>query len=830
VDQVRKKGDRDADGSILQEDVSVPINMAYNHHHDMSILGAGSRMEKVPYDPSDPSVPVMMRADPHFVTMAVEHTPSASGLPTNAGLHEGNGGEYRKSFHGFSPGIAYLIDSPERIHVLPMQIDTWNRDEMNMTGSKFVPGPQPKHSLAPQGLDALYSGLLECPLTDKVVKTIVGGAGFNDSHAAQIFQCSANGGAPQHIEGYKKVPLGSWSPHAYGPAASPQPDTEPLNLFWSAKTGDHWLTFGAAQAANATATGYTLLRQIGSAPSAGSKASKQPLYLHYSADRNDHFTSPNPVPPQAPVRYVTMGLQGYLLDSTAESTAVPMAFYYLAACATCGDNVLAQDDGGSTAPQSCTHPVTAAEECFAAANSMDGMANATVQTSQGESDTLASGCTVTYDGTSVITAFFNTKETTQCCGAGVTELVGAAASLVDLKLSVTAANQVTITLAGPSDVWFGVGFFAQTMEEAPYSVIVDGAGAVSERKMANHAAGQLLEPTVTVTSNTVTAGTRTVVLTRPANSSSWLYANFSMTEMTVPFINAIGSTPDLSYHKSKTASTLAMWPAADQSVCMCSQPAAPFGSATGTLKYLPTGEEFGFVNYCLPEPRESVLAQHNPTCDVRSYVGGLQVCKHMWSLLDADQENDPRVQRWKSQPLTYYQKYRIYFQDYNPEVHIGTIPRQGWGIAAAGGLAEYDVPQSPPSTPLSERTWKIWGVLTPGGTDQYLAAIHFHCHAPTCLEMAIYNNVTGELVCSEKPVYGGTGQIDQARFDEPGYILQPPCLWGDAPGLEPMPKASGVPFLIVAITNSTYGHHGEMAFPEVTLVPLVKNSSAYARM
>jgi hypothetical protein len=34
-----------------------------------------------------------------------------------------------------------------------------------------------------------------------------------------------------------------------------------------------------------------------------------------------------------------------------------------------------------------------------------------------------------------------------------------------------------------------------------------------------------------------------------------------------------------------------------------------------------------------------------------------------------------------------------------------------------------------------------------------------------------------------------------------------------------MPLASGVPFMIKAITNSTYGHHGEMAFPEVTLAP-----------
>jgi len=150
----------------------------------------------------------------------------------------------------------------------------------------------------------------------------------------------------------------------------------------------------------------------------------------------------------------------------------------------------------------------------------------------------------------------------------------------------------------------------------------------------------------------------------------------------------------------------------------------------------------------------------------------------MWSLLDSDQEKDERVQRWKSMPLTYYQKYRIYFQDYEPAKHIGTVPRQDWNIGASGG--EYDVPQCPPGTPVEECTWEIWGVLTPGGVNNYLAAIHFHCHAPTCLEMAIYNNATGELICSEKPIYGGTNRLDATgpKFDEPGYILQPPCLWG----------------------------------------------------
>jgi hypothetical protein len=140
-----------------------------------------------------------------------------------------------------------------------------------------------------------------------------------------------------------------------------------------------------------------------------------------------------------------------------------------------------------------------------------------------------------------------------------------------------------------------------------------------------------------------------------------------------------------------------------------------------------------------------------------------------------------------------------------------------WAIGAF--IGEYDVPQCKPGTPTSECKHEIWGVVTPGGDNLHMAAMHFHCHAPTCLAMEIWNNHTGELLCRQEPIYGGTGKIDIAKFDETGYISQPPCLWGEEPGLEKMPLASGVAFTIKAITNSTVGHHGEMAFPEIALVP-----------
>lgn len=59
---------------------------------------------------------------------------------------------------------------------------------------------------------------------------------------------------------------------------------------------------------------YTLVRRIGYAPTASSTVSKAAVYLHYSASRRDHFTSASATPPST---YVSLGVQGYLLNSSA---------------------------------------------------------------------------------------------------------------------------------------------------------------------------------------------------------------------------------------------------------------------------------------------------------------------------------------------------------------------------------------------------------------------------------------------------------------------------------------------------------------------------------
>merc|ERR1719498_2278255 len=91
-------------------------------------------------------------------------------IPTGQMFSEGNGGESRKSFHGYPKGFAQLIESPTTWHITPMQIDTRNRDcgvtpadVKNCT--KFTPGPEPKQTRFGRGVpkDTNYSGILECP-------------------------------------------------------------------------------------------------------------------------------------------------------------------------------------------------------------------------------------------------------------------------------------------------------------------------------------------------------------------------------------------------------------------------------------------------------------------------------------------------------------------------------------------------------------------------------------------------------------------------------------------------------------------------------------------
>lgn len=660
IDQVRR---------TEQGDIPVPMSVAYNHHFESNMVGKHATLEKIILSGPD---------DPRFKHMSMGHGvpahgevwaardlgTSSGGIPTSQSFGAANGGEARKSFHGYAPGFAQVIDSPTHLQITPMQIDTWNRDAMNVSHpTRFVSGPVPRSSLAPtEGPDALYSGLLECPVTTRIRKVVD--------------------------------------------------------------------------------AGYTTALGSG-----------------------------------------------------------------------------------------CAHPIETASECWGAASKLLEQSGAKLRMKSVTGAEFTAGCSASL-GTAkerTINVYFAKTESRVPCGAGATLMEGAANSLVNLSVRLDMPRKMArITITGPSHVWFGVGFNATQMKDRPWAVIVDGFGNVTERQLHDQNPGQTLSPSVQIVSTTVSGGFRTVILSRPFKGATPEHFTFRPhDDVLLNFINAVGNQPTLSYHKLKMPSSLILLPVAGTAkvagACICASKPAPFGQAKGTLVYEATSQKedtgtgtVSFANSCPPYPRGDLLAMQNPTCDLRAYAGGQSACHHMFSLLDADQEIP-----WPDQPLESYLKFRFWVQEYNASYHTN-IRRTTWGIASP---VEYDVPKCAPGVPGCEQdrsgAWihTITGTFTGRGK---LVAAHFHCHAPTCLSIAMYrcpqgtkvcNASTGTLLCREEPVYGGKGKIPEPRFDEPGYILQPPCLWGSPEfGLEAPPDVTNYVLGSVKTANATYGHHGEMAW------------------
>lgn len=300
----------------------------------------------------------------------------------------------------------------------------------------------------------------------------------------------------------------------------------------------------------------------------------------------------------------------------------------------------------SSGPACGDMTIQTAPECFQAVAKL--LPNTTSTTSIVDSNSsLPAGCSVERDPSGRIEITFNKVRagghSSATCGGTSSVVSGTARSLVQLHVSMDkSAEQVHIAVVGPSDVWYGVGFNASEMSDEPWAIIVDGHGAVTERKLVDQKAGTLLKTSVKVLSNTVVDGVRTVTLTRAMKGAGAEYYSFDYNgPSSIPFINAVGSTPTFSYHKDKSPASITLLPIAG-SACVCSGSKLKFGdgSCKGDISYVPTNqkEDIGagtvnFNNRCAPDPASQLLSQHNPTCDLRTYVGGQLACHHMWSLL-----------------------------------------------------------------------------------------------------------------------------------------------------------------------------------------------------
>eukprot|EP00092_Neocalanus_flemingeri_P016158 GFUD01017488.1.p1 GENE.GFUD01017488.1~~GFUD01017488.1.p1 ORF type:complete len:796 (-),score=158.21 GFUD01017488.1:53-2440(-) len=512
----------------------------------------------------------------------------------------------------------------------------------------------------------------------------------------------------------------------------------------------------------------------------------------------------------------------------------------------CSDRIKKTTTSSSTllTAGTCHAPLQSVKDCTAAIIS----AGAQVTSSSTVMDpNLPAGCIMKPDNARAglrveagsvqgptYSAVFNTANSKQTCGLHEhnVALQGTASLLPQVEVGLE-HNTVTaiITLTGPVDVWFGVGFNAKSMEDKPYAIIVDGAGGVTERKLANHGPGTLLKQSVSVVSNTEHDNVRTLVLHRRVNGSTADHYNFPTKAGDLNLIAAVGDSPQLAYHKARTGGKITLLPTRTNA-CVCQPTSTPY------LTYMDsTTQQFGTYD-CVDEPRSDMMKHGdgtgrevpNQACQMDTYHGGLQCCKHSWFLTDRDQ--DSLIPKDKVD--TYYLKWRYYFQEYEPatdkavashrhlhhwvflidaQVNDYEEDNAQYGQESIGhisahlkakdiGLEDLRKPTDDGAPPVPGNFTTITPlVMTP------------HCHAPSCIRQEFWNADTGEIICNMTAMYGNEkyGSTNNV-FNEKGYLTILPCIFGNQPGLQtPFNISPDTNITAIKYFNNTHRHLGQMA-------------------
>ena len=126
---------------------------------------------------------------------------------------------------------------------------------------------------------------------------------------------------------------------------------------------------------------------------------------------------------------------------------------------------------------------------------------------------------------------------------------------------------------------------------------------------------------------------------------------------------------------------------------------------------------------------------------------------------------------WAETPLVFRHKVRFYVQPYTPSYHTQISLGEMVGSALLlGSPWEYDVPKCAlgvPGCSFVNGTWLHTVTGSHVGKNTF-TALNNHCHAPTCLSMAVYacsrdtplekcDTTNGKLICRTVPIYGGSG-------------------------------------------------------------------------
>lgn len=775
------------------QDVSVPINWAYNHHYMAWMTGQHSELKKVHADPGDPMAHGATTKNVIVDKPSAASRPDTS-IPTAQMFSEGNGGESRHSFHGYPNGFAQLIDSPTTWHITPMQIDTRNRDcgvtkDDVKNCTRFVPGPEPRQARYGRGIPkgTNYSGVLECPCNGRY------------------------GGDPMFY---------------------PDSKTKIVEHKYTALDSG---TCAAGQAVSDAATCFAVAPTLG---------------VHATRFINKSVADPK-LPPACSIMTASDGSAVVSFNSNGQGSCSGASKLSGETQSAIGVKLSLNLDGTgiftrSPAGEYCqsnhagvlkTFPMQA--ESLVAAYAARDLCEAFCW-----GEEACWGCSVDCpQAPSVYGSLLSACQWSALSSCGKVEK-WAGSIPGDITQKNKQGGVATITASGPADVWFGIGFNASAMADSPYTLIVNASGVIEQKigtcgSEAEHCPGDQLASSVKVVSNTVSGGTRTVVMTRAFQGKTKNHITFSLNMPTMSLITAVGQSPTFAYHKAHGPAQIALT-SVGSSTCVCDTGLAGKLCETGGSNCAQ------FVKNCVHQNVQNwtgvesgdLFAQKNPTCNSAQYSGGLNCCHHKRIMLDADQEIRPEL-------LRYHMKFRFWFQEYKPDSGVGKpshsdLPRIYYQTEAHAG--EYDIPPAfaLPGQPIVGYGKWPENKPTPGttctgtcpnGPDcecMHTITYHFtmpaarllyaggHCHAPACISIELYENRSGtpNLLCRQLPKYGN-GNVEHDKFDEAGYLALPPCLWSDTggEGLEAsvwLPE--GTPLISIKKNWNTHaGHFGEMA-------------------
>ncbi len=150
----------------------------------------------------------------------------------------------------------------------------------------------------------------------------------------------------------------------------------------------------------------------------------------------------------------------------------------------------------------------------------------------------------------VVFTFFLSEVKAQSFSTGVVDLNTAIGTTIELDID-TNTSLVTMTLSGPSDRWFGVGFGTSGMTSGADCVYISSGSLVDANIVGQSTPATDATNNWTVTSNMINGDTRTVVATRAIDTGDSNDYVFPTTEQGIMLIYANGSldgSTSIGYH------------------------------------------------------------------------------------------------------------------------------------------------------------------------------------------------------------------------------------------------------------------------------------------